>query len=136
MQIFYKLLFTAVILFLSTEIIYSQDSIKVVSKITQEDIEINYLAGVKTENLGLKVSAAYYLGERKSKKAVIPLMNVLHTDSCAEARIMAALSLYKIGDERGIFAVQRAADFDDNEQVKRMCKILYQMYETEKSLKK
>jgi len=136
MQFISKLLIAAAVIFFFSDLVYSQDSIHVVSRITKEDIDINYIAGVKTTNLGLKVSAAYYLGERKSQKAVIPLMNMLHTDSTAEARIMAALSLYKIGDERGIFAIQRAVEFDENEQVRRMCKILFQMYETEKALKK
>jgi HEAT repeat protein len=133
---FCKLVPVLLFIFFSSGPVFSQDSAKAVSKITDEDIEINYLAGVKTANLGLKVSAAYYLGERKSQRSVIPLMNMLHTDTSPEARIMAALSLYKIGDERGIYAIQRAADFDDNEQVKKMCKILYDMYEIELQQKK
>ena len=132
MQMNCKML-TALIIFFCAGLIYPQDSINVVSKITEEDIEINYLVGVNTENLGLKVSAAYYLGERKSQKAVIPLMDMLRSESSPEARIMAALSLYKIGDERGIFAIKRAIEYDENEQVKKMCGILYQMYEVEKS---
>jgi hypothetical protein len=76
------------------------------------------------------------LGERKSKKSVIPLMNMLHTDPSAEARIMAALSLYKIGEARGIYAVERAAEFDTNEHVRKMCKILHQMYLMEEKQKK
>jgi hypothetical protein len=40
---------------------------------------------------------------------------------------MAALSLFKIGDERGLFAVKQAIKFDDNDQVKKMCEILTQM---------
>jgi hypothetical protein len=119
-----------------TDLTFAQDSIKVVSKHTDEEIDINYLAGVKTENFGLKVSAAYYLGERKSQKAVLPLMNILHTDSSAEARIMAALSLFKIGNEKGIFAIKRAIEFDSADHVRRMCKILYQMYEIENQAKK
>jgi len=132
MQMNCKML-TALIIFFCAGLIYPQDSINVVSNITEEDIEINYLVGVNTENLGLKVSAAYYLGERKSQKAVIPLMDMLHSESAPEARIMAALSLYKIGDERGIFAIKRAIEYDENEQVKKMCGILYQMYEVEKN---
>jgi HEAT repeat protein len=130
-----QLVTMALLLFFFTGSMYSQDSIKVVSKKSTEEIELNYIAGVKAANLGLKVSAAYYLGERKSEKSVIPLMNMLKSDPSPEARIMAALSLYKIGDEKGVFAIHRAGDFDDNEQVRKMCKILYQMYEMEKNIK-
>ena len=98
------------------------------STIDPNDIERNLVAGVETDNLGLKVSSAYYLGERKSSKAVIPLMNILHTDKSEEARIIAAVSLYKIGSEKGLYAVKRAAEYDESESVKRMCKIFYDMY--------
>jgi len=132
MQMNYKTLFAILIMFLLTNLVYSQDSLQVVPRITDEDIEINYLKGTESENLGLKISAAYYLGERKSQKAVIPLMDALRTDSSPEVRIMAALSLYKIGDERGIFAIKKAIEFDDNQQVKQMCGIFYQMHIAEK----
>ena len=132
MQMNYKALFTILVMFLLTNFVYSQDSLKVVPRITDEDIEINYLKGTESDNLGLKISAAYHLGERKSQKAVIPLMDALRTDSSPEVRIMAALSLFKIGDERGIFAIKKAIKFDENEQVKQMCGIFYQMHLAEK----
>ena len=124
-----------VLILLSAFVTYSQDTIEVVNRITDADIDQNLIIGVKTENLGLKVSASYYLGERKSSSGVIPLMHVLRNDESPEARIMAALSLFKIGDERGIFAVKRAIEFDKNEQVRNMCAIFYQMYISEKSEK-
>lgn len=132
MQRIYKIFCATIVIFLWADFVYSQDSLKVAPKITDEDIEVNYIKGAESENLGLKISAIYHLGERKSQKAVIPLMDVLHSDSSTEARIMAALSLYKIGDERGIYAIKKAIEFDKNEHVKQMCSIFYQMYSTEK----
>jgi HEAT repeat protein len=108
---------------------YSQDSVKVLAKINDSSIDDNYLMGVESDNMGLRVSATYYLGERESGKAVIPLMNVLHSDKAPEARIMAALSLYKIGDQRGIYAIKGAMTEDSNEWVRSMCKIFYEMYQ-------
>ena len=131
MQMKYKTLFVIIVIFMFTDLLYSQDSLEVVSRITDEDIEINYLKGIESDNLGLRISSAYQLGERKSKKAVIPLMDALRNDSSVEVRIMAALSLYKIGDQRGIFAIKKAIDFDKNEQVKQMCSTFYQMYVAE-----
>ncbi|MDX1701009.1 MAG: HEAT repeat domain-containing protein [Melioribacteraceae bacterium] len=121
-------LISALLMFFSSSLVFSQDSIQVFSKLTDEDIELNLLEGVNSDNLGLRVSAAYFLGERKSQKSVIPLMKILREDKSPEARIMAALSLFKIGDDRGLFAVKQAIKFDDNEQVKKMCEILTQMY--------
>ena len=122
-------------LFLFTSV-YPQDTIKVLKKISDETVDQNYLEGVKADNLGLKISASYYLGERKSSKAVIPLMSILKSDKSPEARVMAALSLFKIGDERGIYAIKQAVTFDDNEWVKKMCNIFYQMYLTNKEAEK
>ena len=122
-------------IFLLTSV-YPQDTIKVLKKISDETVDQNYLEGVKADNLGLKISASYYLGERKSSKAVIPLMSILKSDKSPEARIMAALSLFKIGDERGIYAIKQAVTFDDNEWVKKMCNIFYQMYLTNKEAEK
>lgn len=133
MSMTHKVMYLVIVMFYSTNFIYSQDSITVVPKINDEDIEINYLKGAESDNLGLKISAAFQLGERKSRKAVIPLMEVLREDSAPEARIMAALSLYKIGDERGIFAIKKAMEFDNSGQVRQMCGIFYQMYLQEKS---
>ncbi len=134
-----KKLNTLIILFLISFILssisFGQESELINSKITSEDIEKNLVVGVETDNLGLKISSAYYLGERKSSKAVIPLMDVLHTDKSEEARIIAAVSLYKIGDARGIWAIQRAAEFDESESVKRLCKIFHNMYLKENNSK-
>lgn len=115
---------------------YSQDSLKVLPKLHDSTIDDNYLQGVKSDNMGLRVSATYYLGERESSKAVLPLMNVLHTDQSPEARIMAALSLFKIGDARGIYAIQGAMKEDKNQWVRSMCKIFYEMSQANKAPEK
>ncbi len=135
MKVLIRLVVIMVTIISFTGVIWSQDTINVVSRITDADIDNSLLMGVKTNNLGLKVSAAYYLGERQSSRAVIPLMDVLHTDESVEARIIAALSLYKIGEEKGIYAIKRAIEFDENEQVRRMCEIFYMMYLKEQGKK-
>ncbi len=134
----YKMLFIMLFLILSSlTLTYSQDSIKVVTKFNDDQIDLNYLNGINSQNLGLRISSSYYLGERKSSKAIIPLMNVLHTDKSPEARVMAALSLFKIGDERGIYAVKQAIEDDPDPMVQKMCGIFYKMYlQNEQSNKK
>jgi HEAT repeat protein len=129
-------LFAVLLALLSCTAIYSQDSLKVLRKISDSAIDDNYLQGVNSDNMGLRVSATYYLGERESGKAVIPLMNVLHTDKAPEARIMAALSLYKIGDQRGIYAIKGAMTEDSNQWVRSMCKIFFEMYQANQGPKK
>lgn len=91
-------------------------------------IEENLLAGLASENYGLRVSTAYFLGEFKTSKSVIPLMNMLHTEKEECGRILAALALIKIGDSRGVYAVKQAGTYDESPRVKRLCKIFYNAY--------
>jgi len=88
----------------------------------------NLLMGLNSENYGLKTSSAYMLGEIKAEEAVLPLMHMLRTETNEDARIVAALALFKIDDPKGIFAVKQAIRFDNSERVRKMCSNFY--YET------
>ena len=111
MRLIYKIL---VLSFFCAAFSYPQDSSKATSN--SGESEVNYLVGVKSDNSGLRA-----------------LMEILRTDTSASTRIMAALSLYKIGDARGLHAIKQAIRFDSDEQVKKMCGLLTQMHELEKS---
>lgn len=98
------------------------------SKEKNELIEKNLLVGINSDNFGLKTSAAYFLGENKSDKAVLPLLKMLHEEQSEEARILAALSLIKIGNSIGVYAVKRAGLFDESEKVRKMCNLFFNTY--------
>lgn len=93
----------------------------------------NYLVGLKSDNDGLRYSCAFLLGEYKIKKAVIPLMAMLHNEKTEEGRIMAALSLVKIGTGKSIFAVKQASIFDNSERVRNLCSVFYNHYSIQHS---
>ena len=95
--------------------------------------ETNYLAGLNSENEGLRVSSAYFLGEINSSKAVIPLMKMLRNDESESARTVAALSLIKLGDARGVYLVKKAIEFNDFEKVRCRCAKFYSGYLCEKN---
>ena len=59
-------------------------------------IEDNLLEGINSDNQGLKLSSAFFLGEIKSDKAIIPLLEILHSSKECCAKQVAALALYKI----------------------------------------
>jgi hypothetical protein len=88
----------------------------------------NLLIAVKSDNAGLRESAAFLLGEFKSERAVIPLMGMLKEDQRPSARAVAALALCRIGDERGVFAIRRAVRFDEDQGVKELCAWYYNEY--------
>lgn len=95
---------------------------------TYQTIEQNRLIGLASDNYGLKVSCAFNLGEMKSQKAVLPLLAMLRDGKTDEERIIAALSLMKIGDAQGVYMVSRAAKFNDSGRVRYICEKFYNGY--------
>lgn len=118
---------TAVILFSAN--LYSQPVPKRSIQMNENQITESLLLGMSSCNKGLCASSVYMIGDLCCKKGVIKLMSLLRNDECEEIRILAALSLCKIGDGRGIFAVKRAAIFDESERVKRLCGIFYKAFQ-------
>lgn len=93
---------------------------------TREQIEENYLVGLNSDVAGLQVSAAYFLGEMKSEKAVIPLMAMFRNEKISPGqRLMAAWSLYKIGDERGIYLIKCQAEDTECDYLRCLCEYYY-----------
>ncbi len=98
-----------------------------------KDAIANLLVGLNSDNYGLRTSCAFMLGELKASNAVIPLMKMLHSEKSEDARIIAALSLYKIGNPVGIFAVKQAGRFDESERVRKMCSNFYVNFQQRES---
>jgi hypothetical protein len=84
--------------------------------------------GINSENFGLRISCAEMLGEYKVTEAVNNLLGMLHSEETEEARIVAALSLYKIGTGKALYALKRAAIFDESTRVRKLCAGFYRNY--------
>ncbi len=95
--------------------------------LTKEAVD-NYMVGVNSSNDGLRISSAYFLGEYRVEEAIIPLMKMLHNEKTEEGRIIAALSLTKIGTGKAVYAVKQAAVFDDSQRVRDLCAKFYNSY--------
>ena len=119
--------FLFIIVLSSTSIFASNPSEKDKLVVSQNTIQ-SLINGIESDNTGLKTSSAYMIGELKITSAVIPLMAVMRNDDCEEARIAAALSLYKIGTPLAMNAVRQAIRFDKSDRVKRMCLKFYNDY--------
>ena len=94
----------------------------------KESTIASLLEGLTSDNLSLKSSCAYMLGELKVTEAIIPLMRILHNDVNEELRISAALALYKIGTPMSIYAVKQAGRFDESERVNKLAQNFYAEY--------
>lgn len=88
-------------------------------------VETQLLNNLNSDIEGLKVNSIQVLGEIKSEKSVLSLMESLKSDNSESIRISSAQSLYKIGDARGIYAIQQSAKFDESKRVREVCKNIF-----------
>lgn len=91
-------------------------------------IEDNLLTGIKSKNSGLQTSCAYFLGEMKSSKAMIPLLRLARNGATEEARIIAGLSLYKINSNIGLYQLKGLSERDESELVRKVFDRIYKKY--------
>lgn len=120
--------FLVIIIFLCAPfLLFASDLDKSEQKINENTV-LSLLEGLNSDNLGLKTSCAYMLGELKISNAVIPLVRILRDDENEKARISAALALYKIGTPLSINAVKQAIKFDDSERVSKLASNFYNQY--------
>jgi hypothetical protein len=104
---------------------------KATTEISDNTVE-SLIIGINSENLGLRSSSVYMVGELQLSEAVIPLLRILHNEENEELRIAAALALYKIGSPVAINAVKQAIRFDDSERVSKLCANFYNEYRRNK----
>ena len=108
--------------------ISTYNDFSVFSEDKYNQIEENMLLGIKSNNTGLQTSCAYFLGEMKSDRAMIPLLRLVSKGKTEAARIIAALSLYKIESNIGMYRLKYLADTDESELAKRVFDKIYKKY--------
>ncbi|HUX61852.1 MAG TPA: HEAT repeat domain-containing protein [Ignavibacteriaceae bacterium] len=127
-----KNLFIIAVFFLlfSSISLYAESNLGSANSLITAEVIDNYMLGINSGNEGVKLSSAYLMGEYKITDGVIPLMKILHNGETEEARIIAALSLIKIGTPMAVYSVKEAAKLDDSERVRRICKVFYDNFMT------
>ncbi len=140
------LVFVFIVFALSTSLVFALEPVKpakanstntyndftVFSEEEYDQIETNMLIGIKADNTGLQTSCAYFLGEMKSDRAMIPLLKLVTNADTEEARIIAALSLYKIESKIGMYRLKYLAESDESELARRVFDRIYRMYVSDK----
>lgn len=94
------------------------------SSIDWQKAEQNYIASLHSENIGVRASAAGYIGEYRLKGATQELIAILRTDKVEKNRMAAAASLIKIGEQAAVDAVEEAVVYDGSRTVAAYCKKL------------
>ena len=69
----------------------------------------NYLAGVQSDNNGLKASCIYFIGKYRILEANSQLMEEIANTENEDLKILIAWSLYRIGDDTSIKKLEQIA---------------------------
>ncbi len=90
--------------------------------------EDNLLAGIKSDNIGLQTSSAYFLGEIHSNKSLVYLLKLARNGNTEESRIIAGLSLFKIESDIGMYLLKNLRKSDYSEKVRETFDRIYRKY--------
>ena len=115
-----------VVFLLSTVAIAQKQSIGNVT--TNEHALKNLIAGIQSENKGVKRSSIYFAGKYQIAEVEDVLIRQLHVERDASTRILISLVLYEMGSTEGLLAVQQLAQNDDSKRVRSMAKQIYNEY--------
>lgn len=94
----------------------------------------NLNIGIKSENDGLRKSSIYFAGLYQVSEAVDALVDQFKAEKNSNNRVLIALVLYKIGNEKGMDAIYTAAVKDDDLKVKRICSAIAEEYNANKTV--
>ncbi len=84
--------------------------------------------GIKSNNQGLRKSSIYMAGLYRIDEAVNVLTDQLKKEDDPGTKVLIALSLYNIGNPKGMEAVRDLSEKDQDAKVKRMSSIIYRTY--------
>jgi HEAT repeat protein len=115
-----------IVFLLSTAAIAQKQSIDNVT--TNEHAIKNLIAGIQSENNGVKRSSIYFAGKYRIAEVENVLIKQLKKEKDASTRILIALVLYEMGSTEGLLAVQQLAQNDDKVRVRRMATHIFTEY--------
>lgn len=85
--------------------------------------------GIYSVNSGVSQCCIYYAGKYKINQSIDALVNILNDASQdVYTRTLAAVSLGRIGNERGLKAIKEIVQSERNGQLKMVCDLIYKGY--------
>ena len=88
----------------------------------------NLIAGIHSENDGVRRNSIYFAGYYKIVEAEDALIAQLKKEKDSSTRILIALVLYELGSEEGLFEVKDLSLNDRDAKVRRMAVQIYNEY--------
>jgi len=124
----YKGFVTAVLLAaVLTGLVYSQKNS--INDLTSNKYALqNLVAGIQSENNGVKRSSIYFAGKYRVAEAEDALIAQLQEEEDPSTRILIALVLYDMGSKTGLFEVKDLSVNDEDAKVRRMATQIYNEY--------
>lgn len=117
------LIFIMVVFFMVTNSSAQTNSI---NEITKNKYALdNLIAGIKSENCGIKRSAIYFAGKYRINEVKDVLLEQLNSENEACIRILIALVLYELGEPKGLLAVKNFIETDEDLKSRRMATQIY-----------
>jgi len=88
----------------------------------------NLVAGIQSDNTGVKRSSIYFAGKYRIAEAEGTLIDQLTEEEDAGTRILIALVLYEMGSEEGLMEVHKLSLNDKDSKVRRMATQIFNEY--------
>ena len=88
----------------------------------------NLIAGIQSDNIGVKRSSIYFAGKYRIGEAEDALIDQLKEEKDPSTRILIALVLYEMGSEEGLSQVKDLSENDENAKVRRLTFQIYNEY--------
>ena len=89
---------------------------------------VKLIEGIHSDVRGISRCCIYLAGKYKIREALKPLISRLKEEQDPAQSILIAIVLYKIGDPRGIYEVDKLALRDSDHHVRKVCKAIYDEY--------
>jgi HEAT repeat protein len=100
-----------------------------IKEITDNEYALkNLVAGIHSDNTGVKRSSIYFAGKYRIAEAEDALIDQLKEEEDASTRILIALVLYEMGSEEGLLEVKNLSENDKDSKVRRMTFQIYNEY--------
>jgi len=94
----------------------------------------NLSAGIKSNNEGLRRSSIYYAGYYGIEELTDVLVDKLFHGENSTIKILAAVSLYRIGNNEGFNAVKKLAAAESDAEVRKMGEAILNQYNIDAGL--
>jgi len=105
-------------------------SVLMAQPLTDKEYDQYLIKSLQDDNVGIRSSAAQLLGERKVEGAVEPLVDILKTEKNPSTRIVVAMALYQIGDQKALPVLKKVAANDKSKTVRHVVTAIVQKMET------